>query len=471
MSTSRRTKRRVHAVLGASALALTMLATTSACGPDNSAGDAADAVGAAAGALPTNLDDLKKWSFEDWEKWAKDYAIPAAAKGYWDLEKLLSAKPVEVAAPPQKPGGGQPPATQAPASQPPATQAPASKPPAGQSSAPVKPSNTQQPASQPPAHQPTQAPASQPPATQAPASQPPATQAPATQAPATQAPATQAPKQPGDNGNDPLPSTINAQAVPHPYTKFAWEGKLFFDDPGTQPGKTGGSRHVCSGTVVSDPAHPGKSNLVWTAGHCVHQGKGGNFYANFEFIPNFNSNGSVSGRKQAEQAQYAPFGQWNGVQAFTSPVWKAEGGETGSPATHYDFALLRVKPETDGGKSLEETVGGSIQPWFNAPREQLSITEYGYPAAPPFDGMELNRCESGKPTRLSFEPTRPSMLAIGCTMTGGSSGGGWLTTKDGKPALVSNVSIGQHDQEPRFQAGPYLDDVAAGMYNFATKKG
>ncbi|MFC7471235.1 hypothetical protein ACFQVA_32525 [Actinomadura keratinilytica] len=37
----------------------------------------------------------------------------------------------------------------------------------------------------------------------------------------------------------------------------------------------------------------------------------------------------------------------------------------------------------------------------------------------------------------------PTMHRIGCTMTGGSSGGGWVAEgADGKPALVSNTSIG-----------------------------
>ncbi|MGW4892323.1 hypothetical protein ACWEQL_08655 [Kitasatospora sp. NPDC004240] len=441
-STARRTKRTARAALGASVLTLSLLAT-SACGPENNSDDAAGPGGPAAAGpnlgLPANLEDLKKWKFEDWEKWAKDYALPAAAKGFWTLEKLLQAKPDEPLPPPApKPPTGQPPATQAPGTPAPGSKAPTQPAP--------KPSSTQKPA--------TQAPS----------------QAPATQAPATQAPATQAPAQPGDDGNDELPKTVNAQPLPHPYTKVAMHGKLFADAPGTGANQAGGLNHnQCSATVVADPAHPGKSNLVWTAGHCVHQGKGGNFYSNITFIPAFNSNGSLSKGKDADESQYAPYGVWPATQAVTSPQWKAEGGKTGDAATHYDFAIIRVQPPA--GKSLEEAVGGAVPVWFNAPRDQLSISEYGYPAAPPYDGMELNRCESGRPVRLSYEPSRPPMLAIGCTMTGGSSGGGWLAVKDGKPALVSNVSVGKHTGEPKFQAGPYLDDVAKGAYDFIAKKG
>ncbi|MFJ9950486.1 trypsin-like serine peptidase [Kitasatospora sp. NPDC091207] len=475
MSSSGRTTRSARAVLGASVLALTLLGT-SACGPDNSSADSAAVAGAPDLGLPSNLDDLKKWKFEDWEKWAKDYALPAATKGFWTLEKLLQAKPDEPIAPPApQPAGTQAPAPAQPSPPGPATSAPGTKPPAGQPTQPGHPttpaapkaSSTQQPASQAPA--PPKQPSQQPPAAPQQPSQAPA-QSPA-QPPAQPSQPGQPPAQPADNGNDPLPKTVNAQPLQHPYTKLAVHGKLFADAPGSGPAAAAGLNHAqCSATVVADPAHPGKSNLVWTAGHCVHQGKGGSFYSNITFIPAFNSNAALSGGKQADESQYAPFGIWGATQAVTSPQWKAEGGKTGDAATHYDFAIVRVKP-ADGAKSLEETVGGAVPVWFNAPRDQLSISEYGYPAAPPYDGMELNRCESGKPGRLSYEPTRPPMMVIGCTMTAGSSGGGWLAVKDGKPALVSNVSVGKHTGDPMYQAGPYLDDVAAGAYDFLSKKG
>ncbi|GAA1389693.1 hypothetical protein GCM10009639_17610 [Kitasatospora putterlickiae] len=465
--------RTARTALGASALALTML-TTAACGPDNSSADSAVTAGAGTAAapnlgLPANLDDLKKWKFDDWEKWAKDYALPAAAKGFWTLDKLLKAKPREPIAPPAPPTAAptQPPSQPAQPSQPSQPSQPAKPGKSSQPGAPTPPGTPSAPASQPPAGQPTQPGHPTPPPA---APKPSSTQQPASQAPAQPAQPSQS-AQPADNGNDPLPRTVNAQPLPHPYAKPGVHGKLFADEPGSGADAAAGLNHYqCSATVVADPAHPGKSNLVWTAGHCVHQGKGGTYYSNISFIPAFNSAGALSGGKRAEEAQYAPFGVWNATQAVTSPQWKAEGGDGGSPATHYDFAIIRVQP-ADGGTSLEETVGGSVPVWFNAPRDQLGITEYGYPAAPPFDGMELNRCESGRPSRLSYDPTRPPMLALGCTMTGGSSGGGWLAVKDGKPALVSNVSVGKHTGEPKFQAGPYLDDVAAGAYDFLSRKG
>ncbi|RSM82099.1 hypothetical protein DMH25_46605, partial [Streptomyces sp. WAC 01325] len=83
----------------------------------------------------------------------------------------------------------------------------------------------------------------------------------------------------GDQGvTDPTPQPVDAQAVAPTYHANAPEaGKVFFDSPeGTM---------VCSATVVQDPANPGKSNMVWTAGHCVHAGKSGGWYRNIAFVP------------------------------------------------------------------------------------------------------------------------------------------------------------------------------------------
>jgi hypothetical protein len=61
------------------------------------------------------------------------------------------------------------------------------------------------------------------------------------------------------------------------------------------------------------------------------------------------------------------------------------------------------------------------------------------------------------------------MYRIGCSMTGGSSGGGWVETgSDGKPALVSNTSIGPVTSG--WLAGPRLGDVAKGVYDSVSKK-
>lgn len=270
----------------------------------------------------------------------------------------------------------------------------------------------------------------------------------------------------GDQGvTDPTPQAVDAKAVSPSYHANAAEaGKVFFDSPeGTM---------VCSATVVEDPAHPGKSNLVWTAGHCVHAGKGGGWYRNIAFVPSYNDSGkSAAQMETATKEEAAPYGVWWGDWTKTSDQWIAQGGQTGGDGASYDYAVIHVTPEEGGsGKSLEETIGSALPVDFDAPAvtKVSSITATGYPAAAPYDGQKLYQCQD-KPGRFSLSSSDPTMYRIGCTMTGGSSGGGWVASgSDGKPALVSNTSIGPADSG--WLAGPRLGEVAKGVYDSVSDK-
>jgi V8-like Glu-specific endopeptidase len=264
---------------------------------------------------------------------------------------------------------------------------------------------------------------------------------------------------------DPTPTPVQATNVQSPYHGSAAEsGKLFFDGPE-------GSM-VCSATVVKDPANPGKSNMVWTAGHCVHAGKKGGWYRNIAFVPSYNNSGlSLAELKNAPKEKVAPYGVWWGQWAQTSDQWIADGGPTGGQGAPYDFAVLHVAPEKGStGKSLEETVGSALPVEFNAPAVPKidSMTATGFPAAPPYDGQKMLQCKD-KPGRLSLTEADPTMYRIGCSMTGGSSGGGWVAAgQDGNPALVSNTSIGP--VTAGWLAGPRLGKEAKSVYDAVSKK-
>ncbi|MER6955339.1 hypothetical protein [Streptomyces sp. NPDC000618] len=270
----------------------------------------------------------------------------------------------------------------------------------------------------------------------------------------------------GDQGvTDATPQAVDAKEVsPSYHANVPEAGKVFFDAPeGTM---------VCSATVVQDPAHPGKSNLVWTAGHCVHAGKNGGWYRNIAFVPSYNDSGKTSAELEtATKEEAAPYGVWWGDWTRTSDQWIAQGGPTGGAGASYDYAVIHVTPEEGGsGKSLEETVGSALPVDFNAPAvpKVSSLTATGYPAAAPYDGQKLYQCQD-RPGRFSLSSADPTMYRIGCTMTGGSSGGGWVATgSDGKPALVSNTSIGPADAG--WLAGPRLGEVAKGVYDSVSDK-
>ncbi|MBD9729531.1 trypsin-like serine peptidase [Streptomyces caniscabiei] len=270
----------------------------------------------------------------------------------------------------------------------------------------------------------------------------------------------------GDQGvTDPTPESVDAKAVAAQYHANVPEaGKVFFDAPeGTM---------VCSATVVQDPANPGKSNLVWTAGHCVHAGKSGGWYRNIAFVPSYNDSAmAASELKTATKEEVAPYGVWWGDWAQTSDQWIEQGGQTGGDGAPYDFAVIHVTPEEgSGGKSLEEMVGSALPVDFDAPAvaQVESITATGYPAGAPYDGETMYQC-TDKPGRLSLVESDPTMYRIGCSMTGGSSGGGWVATgSNGEPALVSNTSIGP--VSAGWLAGPRLGKEAQGVYRAVSDK-
>ncbi|MFI7275808.1 trypsin-like serine peptidase [Streptomyces sp. NPDC049879] len=264
----------------------------------------------------------------------------------------------------------------------------------------------------------------------------------------------------GDRGvTDPEPSAIEAEAVPMPYTENgAPVGKVFFDSPD--------GPMVCSGTVIQDPAHPGQSNLVATAGHCVHAGAGGGWYRNIQFIPAFNNGGLPADQVYSESVAYeqvAPYGAFWADYVSTTQYWIDNGTESGGDGAHGDFAVMSVQPMEDTGLSLEETVGAAVPVNFDAPAVSGlgTVTLYGFPEAAPYDGVAMYRC-TAEPGRLSLDASMPVMYWAGCTMTSGASGGPWLRTNgDGQAELVSVNSIGP--MESTWLAGPRLDDEAQGV--------
>jgi V8-like Glu-specific endopeptidase len=268
----------------------------------------------------------------------------------------------------------------------------------------------------------------------------------------------------GASATGPEPRPVKARGVDTPYTRNAAPaGKVFMDTPK--------GPMVCSGTVVKDPRNPGKSNLVATAGHCVHSGRSGGWLRNIMFVPAYNNRGLPPSQVENAQPQdVAPYGQWWGEWAQTSDYWIEKGAASGGGGSQQDFAVLHVRPERPAGKSLEETVGAAVKINFRAPRADRfsGLSSYGYPAASPFDGAKMYSC-TDKPGKLTIDPSQPALYRIGCTMTGGSSGGGWfMKGKGGKAELVSVNSIGP--QPATWLAGPRLGPTARNVFDAVSKK-
>ncbi|MGH2825869.1 MAG: trypsin-like serine peptidase [Actinomycetota bacterium] len=210
-------------------------------------------------------------------------------------------------------------------------------------------------------------------------------------------------------------------------------GKLFFSGPGFDA--------VCSGTVVQAESN----DVVWTAGHCVNEGPG-SFYSDFLFVPGYR-NGA------------APAGEWVADGVVTTTQWASAGN------FRFDVAALTMSP--NGGQEIEEVVGArGIR--FNQSHLQ-SYRTFGHPQTPPFDGERMFVCASDfgifAPGQGDLRP-----MGIGCDMTGGSSGGGWIVQDQFVQSVNSFKIIG----DPQFEDimfGPQLGDVALGVFEDASGGG
>jgi hypothetical protein len=210
---------------------------------------------------------------------------------------------------------------------------------------------------------------------------------------------------------------------PNPYPPM--HGKVYFSD--------GVFNYVCSGTALTS----GNESVVWTAGHCVHSGPGA-FYTNWAFVPAY-KNGA------------RPYGTWTARRLFTTSAWATSG--------NFSYDLGAAVMNTNGGATLTDTVG-SRGAAFNQAAQQRYLS-HGYPAASPFNGEREWICDSNLGGR---DPsTSPQTMAIGCDMTGGSSGGGWVVGNN-----VLSVNSYGYSNQPNVMYGPYQGSVAQQLYTSAS---
>jgi V8-like Glu-specific endopeptidase len=220
-------------------------------------------------------------------------------------------------------------------------------------------------------------------------------------------------------------SGVSSTEVPEPYPSAY--GKVFFTS-------NSGVNYVCSGSAVVS----GNGSVVWTAGHCVNEGPG-DFYKNFLFVPAYRDGA-------------APLGKFAGTELLTTSGWKA----TGEWGVDVGAAIVSTN---SSGETLSEAVEEALLD-FGADREQ-SYDIYGYPAAKKFNGQRMRVCRTSWLLNDTF-PT-PDTIGASCNMTGGSSGGPWVTATG---AVASVVSYGYRSlRDVLF--GPHLEAEAESLYSAA----
>lgn len=176
-----------------------------------------------------------------------------------------------------------------------------------------------------------------------------------------------------------------------------------------------GGHSVCSATVINSQS----KDLIATAAHCLWDTAGSSgLVNNVMFIPADNNDGTS-----------APYGRWYGTESWIPSEFKNNAKSsvqsTSGEGWAYDFAFVRVAPNSQNKKIQEVTGGQGIA--FGIPVDNLVVT--GYPTASPFDGTSQRYCAA---TAASTRRYARGGFSISCAMTQGSSGGGWLARYDPK---------------------------------------
>jgi hypothetical protein len=230
----------------------------------------------------------------------------------------------------------------------------------------------------------------------------------------------------GKSGKGGSTSTAASVEVPQPYPSAY--GKVFFTS-------NSGVNYVCSGSALVSA----NESVVWTAGHCVNEGPGA-FYENFLFVPAYRD-GS------------APYGKFAASALLTTSGWQASG------QWGVDLGAAVVGTNASG-----QTLSDAVQEApiaFGAPRNQ-AYRIYGYPAAKKFSGQRMRVCQTA--WSLDDASATPATIGASCDMTGGSSGGAWVTAAG---AVASVVSYGYRSLS-NVLFGPHLEFEAQGLYAAAS---
>ncbi len=160
-------------------------------------------------------------------------------------------------------------------------------------------------------------------------------------------------------------------------------GKLYFTTPG-------GGGSYCTANVIS------QRNILVTAAHCLYT-RGQGWHSNFRFVP-------------ADRFGVAPYGVYGWQSAAIMTNWISPGGR------QWDVGMIRLGNNLSTGIPVTSYVGWLGRTW-NQPYI-MNLHSVGY--ASNLSTQYTHIC-----TAESFSGGT-DVLAKGCDMTFGSSGGGWL---------------------------------------------
>lgn len=201
-------------------------------------------------------------------------------------------------------------------------------------------------------------------------------------------------------------------------------GKVFFTKP------SDGKNYVCSASALNSNS----KQMAITAGHCVHEGNGGNWMKNWMYVPQYR-NGD------------RPYGTFVAKQMRTFNGWINDGN------LNWDVAMVTTWPQ--GSDKLVNRTGGNGLSW-NYSREQ-DITINGYPGNK--DNGEVQWYCEGRTSDSGGK------LALGCNFGGGSSGGPWMRVFNQSSGLGQTNGVTSTVDSAGVNRSSYFGDSVKQMFD------
>jgi Trypsin-like peptidase domain len=230
---------------------------------------------------------------------------------------------------------------------------------------------------------------------------------------------------------------------------------------------------ICSGAVVGDGGAQ-TASLVLTAGHCVFDQATQRFARNWLFIPDFDE-------KPTYTCADSEYGCWT-ADSLVAHVGFTREMRFNTEATLHDFAVAVVglggddlKTDLDRAKNsaADQSAIGSYQVTTgdNFVSTKRTMSAFGYPAAGKYSGSILTFCTGP----VSTDPNNGGRTwSLACSMTGGSSGGPWLTTGVDALSLTTGAggkigSLNSYGYSGlKYMFGPQFNEKTANVLEVAT---
>jgi V8-like Glu-specific endopeptidase len=215
----------------------------------------------------------------------------------------------------------------------------------------------------------------------------------------------------------------NLQLAPM-ITESAVAGKVFFHKPS-------GGDWVCSASALNSDS----KQLVITAGHCVHEGQGGDWVQNWTFVPRYRSGAR-------------PFGTFAAKQFRTFNSWIS------SSDLSRDVGMVTTWPLN--GNKLVNVVGGHGLNWNWG--NSVAVTILAYPA-------NANNGEIQQWCQGTTSDGGGGTIQIHCNFNGGSSGGGWLMSFNDSTGLGQVDGVMSTLDSAGWNRASYFDDAVKAMFD------